>query len=108
MDGYDLRCVLDEYADVNLKDLLRAKLTHLNLDGEPFWSVQQFTGVWRILDLRGFHLWCKCNNMVKKPRRSSLVEQKTPVSSNLYKSFKIHNWLTSTPIFHSFTPRPAA
>jgi hypothetical protein len=46
------------------------------------WQSEVITGVWRILDLRGFHLWCKCNNMVKKPRRSSLVEQKTPVSSN--------------------------
>jgi hypothetical protein len=28
-------------------------------------------------DLRGFHLWCKCNNMVKKPRRSKI--RQTPV-----------------------------
>ena len=32
-------------------------------------------------DLRGFHLWYKYDIMVQKPRRSSLVEQKTPMSS---------------------------
>jgi hypothetical protein len=39
-----------------------------------------------MITLRGFHLWYKCNIMVQKPRRSSLVEQKTPVSSKLVQS----------------------
>lgn len=42
MDGYDLRCVLDEYFNVNLKDLLQAKLTYLNIHAQPFYSVQEY------------------------------------------------------------------
>lgn len=42
MDGYDLRCVLDEFINVNLKDLLLAKLAHLNFEGEPFYSAGQY------------------------------------------------------------------
>ena len=40
MDGYDLRCVLDLQAD--LRDLLLAKLAHLNLDAEPHLGVLKF------------------------------------------------------------------
>jgi len=42
MDGYDLRCVLNEQVDVNLRDLLLAKLARLNFGGEPFYSARQF------------------------------------------------------------------
>jgi hypothetical protein len=42
MDGYDLRCVLSEHANVNLQDLLLAKLAYLNFEGEPFYSVGQY------------------------------------------------------------------
>ena len=42
MDGYDLRCVLSEQVDVNLKNLLLAKLAHLNFEGQPFYSVKQY------------------------------------------------------------------
>jgi len=40
MDGYDLRCVLSGY--VNLPDLILAKVTKLNLEGEPFYSVRDY------------------------------------------------------------------
>lgn len=42
MDGYDLRCVLSDGADVNLKNLLLAKLGYLNFEGQPFFSVRQY------------------------------------------------------------------
>lgn len=42
MDGYDLRCVLNEQVDVNLRDLLLAKLARLNFGGEPFYSARKF------------------------------------------------------------------
>ena len=42
MDGYDLRCVLDENSQVKLNDLLIAKLEALNLEGQPFYSVKQY------------------------------------------------------------------
>jgi hypothetical protein len=37
MDGYDLRCVLA--LDADLRELLLAKLAHLNNESEPFLSV---------------------------------------------------------------------
>lgn len=40
MDGYDLRCVLALEAD--LRELLLAKLAHLNLEAEPFLGVRAF------------------------------------------------------------------
>jgi hypothetical protein len=40
MDGYELRCVLSGH--VNLTDLILAKVTKLNLEGEPFYSVKDF------------------------------------------------------------------
>jgi len=40
MDGYDLRCVLA--LNVDLRDLLMAKLAHLNLDAQPFLGVRTF------------------------------------------------------------------
>lgn len=40
MDGYDLRCVLGMEAD--LRAFLLAKLTHLNLDAEPFLGVKAY------------------------------------------------------------------
>jgi hypothetical protein len=40
MDGYDLRCALALEAD--LRDLLLAKLAHLNLEAEPFLGVKQY------------------------------------------------------------------
>ena len=39
MDGYDLRCVLSE---VDLVELIRAKVAKLNLEGEPYYGVKQF------------------------------------------------------------------
>ncbi len=42
MDGYDLRCVLDANFAVRLEHLLKAKLKHLNLHGQPFYGVQSF------------------------------------------------------------------
>jgi hypothetical protein len=36
VDGYDLRCVLEQQID--LAELLNAKLTHLNIEAEPFLS----------------------------------------------------------------------
>jgi Restriction endonuclease len=42
MDGYDLRCVLVEHNNLNLKDLLLKKLECLNFEGEPFYSAVQF------------------------------------------------------------------
>lgn len=41
MDGYDLRCVLDEHVNINLRELILKKLSHLNFDSEPFYSVSQ-------------------------------------------------------------------
>ncbi|MFQ5741447.1 MAG: hypothetical protein ACE5JX_20820 [Acidobacteriota bacterium] len=40
MDGYDLRCVLA--LDVDLRELLLAKLARLNLEAEPFLGVKAF------------------------------------------------------------------
>jgi hypothetical protein len=40
MDGYDLRCVLE--LDVDLRELLLAKLAHLNFETEPFLGVKSF------------------------------------------------------------------
>lgn len=39
MDGYDLRVVLE--GRIGLRELLLAKLTHFNIEGEPFVSVNQ-------------------------------------------------------------------
>jgi hypothetical protein len=39
MDGYDLRVILE--GRIMLRDLLLAKLTHFNIEGEPFVSVAQ-------------------------------------------------------------------
>jgi hypothetical protein len=39
MDGYDLRCVLARQVD--LSDMLQAKLAKLNLEGEPYLSVRE-------------------------------------------------------------------
>lgn len=39
MDGYDLRCILDQTVGIALGKLLMDKLSHLNFDGEPFLSV---------------------------------------------------------------------
>jgi len=39
MDGYDLRVVLE--GRITLRELLFAKLTHFNIEGEPFVSVTQ-------------------------------------------------------------------
>jgi len=41
MDGFDLRCVLDENYELDLKDLIFKKLEALNLEGEPFYSAKQ-------------------------------------------------------------------
>lgn len=41
MDGYDLRCVLDEYKPLDLRDLLIRKLEYLNFEGDPFYSASQ-------------------------------------------------------------------
>jgi hypothetical protein len=40
MDGYDLRCVLDENFSLGLEHLLQAKLKHLNLYNEPFYGAR--------------------------------------------------------------------
>ena len=42
MEGYDLRCVLDLQAD--LRELLKGKLSALNLDSEPYFSVARLLG----------------------------------------------------------------
>lgn len=42
MDGYDLRCVLNEHINVNLRELILKKLSHLNFDSEPFYGVTKF------------------------------------------------------------------
>jgi hypothetical protein len=42
MDGYDLRSVLVEHNNLDLKDLLLKKLEYLNFEGEPFYSAAQF------------------------------------------------------------------
>jgi len=41
MDGYDLRCVLVEQNNLDLKDLLLKKIERLNFEGEPFYSAAQ-------------------------------------------------------------------
>lgn len=41
MDGFDLRCVLDDTNDVNLQELLSKKIEYLNLACEPYYSVQR-------------------------------------------------------------------
>ena len=41
MDGYDLRCVLVEQNNLELKDLILRKLEYLNLEGEPFYSAAE-------------------------------------------------------------------
>ncbi|MBE9073347.1 MAG: restriction endonuclease [Microcystis sp. M54BS1] len=41
MDGYDLRSVLVEHNNLDLKNLLMKKLECLNLEGEPFYSAHQ-------------------------------------------------------------------
>lgn len=40
MDGYDLRCVVAQEAD--LRDFLLAKLARLNLETEPFLGVKAY------------------------------------------------------------------
>lgn len=40
MEGYDLRCVLSN--EVDLRDLLMAKIEKLNLESEPYYSVRQY------------------------------------------------------------------
>jgi hypothetical protein len=40
MEGYDLRCVLARQID--LRDFLAAKLTNLNIEGEPFLGAAEF------------------------------------------------------------------
>jgi hypothetical protein len=66
-----------------------------------YWNLgNQFTGVWRILDLPGFVLWSRSLPVMRKPGRSPLVTQKTPVSSSLLKQrlgevFKSLLWSTS-------------
>ncbi|MGH6822920.1 MAG: hypothetical protein ACREC4_05430, partial [Methylocella sp.] len=42
MEGYELRCVLDLQAD--LRELLKRKLSALNLDSEPYLSVARLLG----------------------------------------------------------------
>lgn len=42
MEGYDLRCVLD--LRVDLRELLKAKLSALNLDSEPYFSLARLPG----------------------------------------------------------------
>jgi hypothetical protein len=42
MEGYDLRCVLDLRAD--LRELLKGKLSALNLDSEPYFPVARLLG----------------------------------------------------------------
>lgn len=39
MDGYDLRCILDGSTNVSLELLLRNKISNLNFNGEPFYSI---------------------------------------------------------------------
>ena len=40
MDGYDLRCVLNN--SVDLQDLLLAKIAKLNFDSTPFYGVTAY------------------------------------------------------------------
>lgn len=42
MDGYDLRCVLDQQAD--LTNFIRAKIKRLNFKSEPFLSAPEYLG----------------------------------------------------------------
>lgn len=42
MDGMDLRYVLDNLSNVNFKELLNKKLSALNYNSEPFYSVKSF------------------------------------------------------------------
>lgn len=44
MDGYDLRCILDENVNVSLIELLKSKLSHFNFEGDPFYSVMTHMG----------------------------------------------------------------
>ncbi|TAF55009.1 MAG: hypothetical protein EAZ61_04800 [Oscillatoriales cyanobacterium] len=39
MDGFDLRCVLDNQKQISLRELLSRKISALNLNSEPFYSV---------------------------------------------------------------------
>jgi len=39
MDGYDFRCILDGSTNIPLELLLKNKISHLNFDGEPFYSI---------------------------------------------------------------------
>jgi hypothetical protein len=41
MDGFDLRAVLVEHNNLQLKDLLLKKLEYLNFEGEPFYSANR-------------------------------------------------------------------
>lgn len=41
MDGYDLRCILVEHNNLDLKYLLLKKLEYLNFEGEPFYGAFQ-------------------------------------------------------------------
>lgn len=41
IDGYDLRYVLAEQGNLDLKDLLLKKLEYLNLEGSPFYSANK-------------------------------------------------------------------
>lgn len=41
MDGYDLRSILVEHSNLDLKNLLLKKLECLNFEGEPFYSAAQ-------------------------------------------------------------------
>jgi hypothetical protein len=41
MDGYDLRCILVEHNNLNLKDLLLKKLECLHFEGEPYYGAFQ-------------------------------------------------------------------
>jgi len=42
MDGYDLRCTLNEQIDVNLKNLILKKVSVLNFYSEPFYSAAKY------------------------------------------------------------------
>lgn len=41
MDGYDLRCILVEHNNLNLKDLLLKKLECFHFEGEPYYGAFQ-------------------------------------------------------------------
>ena len=44
MDGYDLRCSLNEQVDVHLGKLVLKKVSVLNFYGEPFYSASKYIG----------------------------------------------------------------